>query len=543
MAGDLVLTAVRAHSVRRALIRLEDLVATGWGAAAVFGLALAQYGIVSLALPILPGRDFGDYLWFYAQLGDLHSVFPMSMLFRTPIAPILIGGPLDLAGGWGALVAMGLLFGLSVVAWTRTALTFGRRAALLTTVALLVFPGYTILFHGLSSNAVFAAVFAVFALALTRALTLPSPGRFAALGLAIAAAALTRPESQVLAVLAVVPLSLALPWRRRLVTAAACATAVLLVLGAWTVNNGLRYDDYTVARRGTAYLPFFRAFTTDHIVSPANGPASRKLAHAVEADVLTEQPYRAYGVTSEAFFARGKDREFADLLSLSDRVFGWDSNYSVLFHSGIEAVRAHPGTYARGVGHTLFFELWHPLFVALPTTAQPSNGTASGSGQLPVPSEGDLVPTAHEGAYLATPDGHIREVWTSATEHHLEFARPDQQARYEAVQGDAARLGSKVPPYVGNGSLTLQLSRSSKLFPPALLWLAVGLVGILVRRPKHTRAASVLAVSALLILLFEALSDYAIVEFAVPVIPALIVFAAAGVLGTSEPRRARYDGS
>src|SRR5260221_6288497 len=111
------------------LTRLESLVATPRGTAVVFGLALLQFGVVSIFLPVQPGRDFGDYLWFYVQSGDWRSVFPMSMLFRTPVAPLLIGGPLDIAGGWGALIAMGLLFGLSVVALMRTALLFVRRVS------------------------------------------------------------------------------------------------------------------------------------------------------------------------------------------------------------------------------------------------------------------------------------------------------------------------------------------------------------------------------------------------------------------------------
>ncbi len=521
--------------MRGFLSKLEQAVGTARGAALVFGLAIAQFAIVSIALPVQPGRDFGDYLWFYVQSGDWHSVFPMSMLFRTPVAPLVIGAPLDVAGGWGALVVMALLFALSVVAWTRTALVFGHRVALVTAAALLLFPGYTILFHGLSSNAVFAAAFAAFGLAFVRAMVQPSPRRFALLGLTVALAALTRPESQLLIMVALIPLLRPLPWRRRLLCLGACAAVAIVLLGGWTLNNGLRYGDYTVARRGVAYLPFFRAFTTDHIVSPANGPASRKLATAVEAHILTEQPYRAYGVTSQAFFARGKDREFADLLSLSDRTFGWDDNYSVLFDAGVEAIRAHPGTYARGVTHTLLFELTHPLFVALAVPAGPAAPTSSRApaGGLPTPSEGDLVPTAHEGAYLATPDGHIREVWTSATEHHLVFAKPGQQARYDAVQAAAARLGARVPIYHGNATLTRAFSRSSKLFPPALLWLVAGLVGLRVRRPAHAVTAAALAATGLLILLFEALSDYPIVEFAVPLIPAFIVFGAVGLAGTS----------
>ena len=37
------------------------------------------------------------------------------------------------------------------------------------------------------------------------------------------------------------------------------------------------------------------------------------------------------------------------LIALSDRVYGTDENYDVLFDSALEAIREHPGTYMRGV--------------------------------------------------------------------------------------------------------------------------------------------------------------------------------------------------
>ena len=105
------------------------------------------FGLRSIALPGHPGTRLRDLLGYYVQMWDWHSVVPMAMLFRTPLAPLVIGGTLDLFGGWGLLVVMALLFAASVVLWTRTALTFGPRAALVTAVALLVYPGYGILFH------------------------------------------------------------------------------------------------------------------------------------------------------------------------------------------------------------------------------------------------------------------------------------------------------------------------------------------------------------------------------------------------------------
>ena len=57
--------------------------------ATVFALALVVFGLRSIALPVLPGRDFGTYIAYYVQMWDWHSVVPMSMLYRTPLAPLV----------------------------------------------------------------------------------------------------------------------------------------------------------------------------------------------------------------------------------------------------------------------------------------------------------------------------------------------------------------------------------------------------------------------------------------------------------------------
>jgi hypothetical protein len=542
-------------SLRDAISWLESRVGTRRGGTAVFALALVVFGLRSIALPVIPGRDFGTYIGYYVQVWDWHSVVPMSMLFRTPLAPVVVGGTLDLMGGWGLETVMALLFAASVLAWTRTALAFGPRTALLTAAALLVYPGYGILFHMPASEPVVAAAFAAWALAVSRAWIAPSYGRFAVVGGAAAATALARPAFQLLVLVAALPLVLRLPWRKRLACVTACAGVALAVLGSWTVANGLRYDDYTVARGSGAFFPFYRAFTTDHIVRPGNGPASRELADAVRRTLLPEEPYRSYGITLEDFFTRGGAREFEDVVGITDRLWGWDSDYAHMRAVGVEAVKAHPLRYVSDVGETILEELWKPLFVALPNgdVEEPSdastpapdpalpNGDVEGpsdaskpapSPALPVPSEGEQIPAAHQGFFSTTPDGHIRERWTSPVDHSLVFATQEMQRRYDKTARDAANLLAKVPPYEGNEWLTLQFSRSSKLFPPPVLWLVAGLVGLVVRRPKRLGLALALAGAAVLVVGFQALAIYTIVEFAIPVAPAVIVLGAAGLVGT-----------
>jgi hypothetical protein len=532
---------------------LESRVGTLRGSTTVGALALCVFGVRSIALPVIPGRDFGTYIGYYVQMWDWHSVVPMSQLYRTPLAPLVVGGSLDLFGGWGLEAVMALLFAASVIAWTRAALAFGSRAALVTAAALLLYPGYGILFHTPASEPVAAAAFAAWGIAVARAWVAPSYARFALVGATIAAAALARPAFQVLLLAAAVPLFLPVPWRTRVASATACAVVAVAILGTWTVANGLRYDDYTVSRGSGAFLPFYRAFTTDHIVSPSNGPASRELAAAVERDLLPEEPYRSYGVTLDTFFERGGPREFEDVVGITDRLWGWDSDYAHMRAVGIEAVKAHPLRYTYGVGKTIFAELWKPLFVALPgdsaqaanPTPQPTNTPRPGTTPaLPVPTDGEVIPAAHQGLFSTTPDGHIRERWTSPVDHTLVFATQEMQQQFVQSSRDAGELLDDVPPYPGNSWLTLQFSRSSKLFPPLILWLAAGLVGMMSRRPQRIGLAGAMACGAALVIVSQALAIYTIVEFAIPVAPAFIVFGAAGLVGirrdptSLDPRRA-----
>src|SRR5207248_7540390 len=107
-----------------------------------------------------------------------------------------------------------------------------------------------------------------------------------------------------------------------------------------------------------------------------------------------------------------------DLLALSDRIKGWHSNYSWLRDVGVEAVRAHPFRYARGVLGSVSGMLRLGLYRDLvpPATAAPSTGASTAvAGGLPTPTEGEPIPAAHEGG-VTTPDNSIYTVWTSPAE-------------------------------------------------------------------------------------------------------------------------------
>ena len=526
---------------------IESLTPTR-GALVVAGLAIVVWVLQSIAWPVRAGRDLGTYLRYYAQMWGWDAVLPQAMLGRTPGAPLVTGLVLEI-GPVAVELLMALLFIASVVAWTLAGAAFGRRVSVLVAALLLLYPGYGAVFHEFSSDALSAAGFAFWGLAAVRVSLRPSVARFALLGLGVVALVLIRPGNQVLLAFGLAPLVLGGLWRARVARSAAFLGVAVGLLALWAGHNAVRYDDFTVARGANIALPFFRTFTVERIVSPQNGPASRRLARAVQTHLLTEEPYRSYGVTLDDFFAAGSGRMIEDTASLTDRVFGWDSDYAILRDAGVEAVRKHPRAYASGVAHTLWLLLRTPAYITAHSRSA-SSGSASGGGEtetivvngrvLPKPSEGELIPGSHQGLWTSTPDNRIREVWTSPTEHHLEFDNPGDAARVEHVDAEVARLLDRLPDRPGNATLAHRLNQASYRFPPPGLWLVVGLVALALRRPRRARIALLMAGAAFLVLLVSALGFPASGEYAMPVIPAFALLAGVGLLGSRRSPSPEY---
>lgn len=531
--------------LRKAALRGLSLVETRWGTATVFVASLVVWWLQAIVIPLGSGRDIDTYLGAYAQLFHSHPIDLGYVLGRTPGAPLVVGGLLDIAGGAFAEPGTSLLYALSITAWFLAARRYGAVPAVVTTAALLAYPGYGILFHELASDVVFAAAFAGWSLLAVRVMQKPTVGGFTLLGLGIGILALVRPGNQVLVVLAPLVLLLPFAWDRRFLWAGAFIASVVVVYAGWTVHNGLRYDDYVFSRNGNENVPFYRAFLVDRIVRPENGRHSRALAVAVRRNLLAKEPYRSYHITMERFFAHPTPRMWADLLTLSDDYWGWHTNNRILREVGLEAVRRHPLTYARGVAHGTLQLLYQPLFRVLSTPPRVEAGSVAANQhgapetvviagkRLPKPSEGEAIPSPAIST-ITTPHNTIQTVWTSPTAHHLVFDRPGDRARYLALQRRLAQLRDRFPNRAGVPTLALRFNQASRGFPPPLLFLVVGVGALAVRRPARSLALLLPTLAGLVVILITAAGVPSTPEFSVPVAPAFILLAAAGLFG---PRR------
>ena len=191
---------------------------------------------------------------------------------------------------------------------------------------------------------------------------------------------LARPVGQVLLLLGLAPLLAARGRRPRVEAVVAFALAAILPLVALAGVNAARADDFTVVRGGSASL-LFRTFVADRIVEPDNGEASGELARAVSRELLPHEPYRSRGIDLETFFSSGSSRMHDDLTVLSDRTWGWDDDYRHLGRVAREAIRAYPGTYARGVAKDIWRLLLWPLYGPVETTASSPSGAGVAAGR------------------------------------------------------------------------------------------------------------------------------------------------------------------
>jgi hypothetical protein len=515
---------------------VDRLVSNRLAAPVVVCAALLVYAAVSVGLPLQAGRDLPRYLLVYAQLFDAHVVFPHALVSRTPGTPLVTGVLLQ-AGPLVAELGAALLYALSVLAWCCVARRFGPAACVATGLALLAYPGYVLLFHELASDALFAAAFALVALLFARAVERPTGAHAAALGLAVAAAVYARPVGQVLALLGLVLVVVARG--RRVPVTVAFAAGVLAPLVALAAHNAVRGDDLTVVRGGSASL-LFRTFVADRIVEPGNGAASEELGRAVASGLLPHEPYRSRGIDLDAFFSSGSSRMHDDLTVLADRTWGWDDDYRHLGRAAREAIRAHPGAYARGVGRDVWRLLLWPVYAPVdePPAAAPAAASPRTEQAVALADDEEPIPSSREAPYISTPDGRIREVWSSPTEHGLVFRDAADRRRAAALDAEVNELLEALPQRDQRPALVRFVNDLSRLYPRPFMWLLVGLVAILWRRPSGMTVPLALAGAAVVVLVATSLAVYAVAEYAVPVVPAFVLLAAVGVLGRYRPLRA-----
>ncbi len=513
---------------------LAERLVTRAGAGILVLAAGASYAVQALAWPLQRGRDSWDYWLTFLQLQDTEPPFSLLQVFRTPIAPLVTGIPMWLGGARLTEVVFAVLYALSILGWAWAIVPISRAAAVATALVLLVTPTYAGLFHEVSSDHVFALLLAWWAGAVVRAWSTGAPAWLAAVGAGVALLTLCRPAAQVM-LLAVVLVPLVARRGRVPILrgVAVCLAAAILPLAGWALVNAARYDDLTVARGGKAWVPFFRVGGE---VEARNGDASKRLVEAVERDVLTLPPYASRGVDAETYFAGVGNLEVIRLIALSDAVFGRDDDYDVLFDASLEAIRAEPWPYVRGVADTFWDFLsqrYAPEVRERPVRFPRLTPELTVDGEpFPAPiTVSPLVPAIRYGFVWCPTDDLERCI---VRDPLAALGDASEARRYRELVDTIRDWNAQLPTRGSSAWLASKGGTASDRWPRPLLWIAVAALGLAWRRPRGLAPIVVLAVSAALVLLVHALSQAPQSEFQLPFVPVWIAAALVGLLAGRE---------
>ena len=229
----------------------------------------------------------------------------------------------------------------------------------------------------------------------------------------------------------------------------------------------------------------------DRLVRPENGPASRELANAIASDVLPREPYRSYGVTLDYFLKSGGRYMLSDIAPMSDRVWGWDSDYEMVRRASREAIRAHPIAYAKGVARSTLETLTDNSYA--PVVAWPpqprtircelacsGKGTVLRNGRLlPAPYYADETVSAGHAYWLqSTPDSSTSTDWSNLAAPTFQFKSPAQAQAFAALSADLAGALENIPPRKPVAWLMRVANVLSELLPSMWIWLLFVLAGL-----------------------------------------------------------------
>jgi hypothetical protein len=512
--------------------------AEGWrGGLVLFALALFVYWLEALAWPLQRGRDSWDYWLYYLQLLDHHPPFSYVMVFRTPLAPIVTGLPMSIGGARLLEIVASVIYALAVLGWAWAVRPFGRHVALLVAAAVLALQlPYAALFHLVSSDFVFGALVPLWAGLVIRSVLNPSRARLIALGLATVALALARPAGQILIlVTAATAVAAAGSARVRLGRLAIALAAVIVPLALWASVNAVRYDDFTVARGGKAWIPFFKVYGHGK-VAPQNGSASRRLADALRRDVLTLPDFRRYHVDAETYFRAPSNFETIRLIALSDSAFGRSTNYDVLYNAAVEGIRKNPGWYAHDVASTMWgfvtsrFSL-EPVERHRVIPNQPVVEVIDGR-KFPTPlALSPLVQAVRYGFVWCPSDEIDRCILRNPARA---YASHRDQRRYLELARHVRAWNEQLPVRNSNRWLAAKLGAVSVRLPRSIIWILGGLLVLALRRPRGSSALLLLLVGAGLVLLVHALSQDPQSEFELPLAPLFVLVTAAALVAPRE---------
>jgi hypothetical protein len=497
--------------------------ATAPAVRALLPAAALVFIIHAAAWPLSLGRTGGFQFLYYFDFQNRELLYP-ALIGYPPLSAFLFSWLLETFGGYTTECVLAAGFIATIWFTYRAGAVWGANTGLATAIALLFHASYGSLFHRIDSDVVFAVGFAAWMCYALRHAGVDSVRVYAIHGLAVALLTLTRPANQVLLAFAVFPLLLGsrLRTRRFLHTATFLLVAGGL-LGGWALLNQARFGDSGSRFRNA--VPLFGLMANARIVRADNGPASAKLADAVQRQVLAEPRYAERGIDIEKFFADGTGRAWEAMLQLSDTNWGWDSKYQILRDAAWEAIRRNPGEFVLGVTGTFL----HTFILRSQFPVQWSNAQPTTPVVDPVSTNKTLVPPAEISWSAAARDGR-------AAQDLLKPARSILQRRVDDAVAREFGYRNGIP------VVAEIINAAGTVFVPMVIALGIAVIALpwLALQPATKPAEAMLATLLLLsigLLVVTAVLTAATLEYRLPLDPLFLLSALVGGRAMASGRR------
>jgi hypothetical protein len=524
-------------------------------------LAGIVYFLQCLAWPLSRGRDYGSYITYYLNYFDPKPVFQTMMLYRTPLSPLFYGLFMEHVGVTATEVVIGVIYVLTIAAFYRIGLFWGRVPARVFAVTMIFFPDFAAQYHSVSSDALFSSVFYLWLMVVCMIAGAPTLPRFAAAALVFFLLILARPSSQIYIILTLFPLLLpAISWQRRAAMALVYFVGAVAAILLWSSHNYYRYGDFTVSRTSNAQVPLARVYIKDKLTRPDNGKYSRELADLVERELLTREPYVSYQIDIDTFFTSGNPRMYFDLVGLSDEFYGWDADHEIMRKVALEALWRYPGPYIQGVWDDSIRMFGRKYYrYSAPSETQPfrlpSDRSASpdrdsgdgdpdeddrprradnadrviiGGRSLPRPTEGQLIPRSHLGWLASSSDQSVYIDWSDIDNPVYRFKDPEVERLHDAM---AARDFPGIPVRKPNEKVARVLNKTSRyVYPIMWAWIFVGFAGMALRFDFQARVLAFIFLLAFGSVLLPIATGSTYIQYRLPFDPVFILMGTVGYL-------------
>lgn len=357
--------------------------------------------------PLHAGADADSYIYYYIDSFNETPVYHQLMAARTPIVPFFFGGLLTLGGPLLTSIVLELLALSSILCIYLIAANWGKWPARTATIIYLFMIPFQLQFHQVSSDGIFAWVILLFCLILLYSIQSRKLKFWIILGVIVAFATLTRPAGLSLILVILVTPFLKLGWKKTLAYMAIFFLSFGILIGGYITYKNIRYQDHSISR-GFNITTFYRISRLhDSPFKAENGPYTKKLIRLIENNILTTEVYQKYDVSLDDFLTYKPNSRFTgDMISIVDIKEGWNTNYKLLAQVSLEYIKANPKTFLG-----IYFKDFIYLLTLKPTVPNsPQKYTTAdkieiNENDLPIPTEGELIPYPNQWWLSTRPDG------------------------------------------------------------------------------------------------------------------------------------------